>query len=108
MAAGMEVIVDKCVSGETAPGLSVYLNLCRLPLSSSRRPMRVLRPIVQILDLSVLDARKQLTLSDAIAPQFAGHNLPRYTCKSVSNHLKKLKIRPVRHWRRGYQFDPSL
>ena len=36
--------------------------------------MRVLGPIVQISALSVLDAGKQLTLSDAIAPQRVGHD----------------------------------
>jgi hypothetical protein len=48
-----------------------------LPLSSSRRPMGVLGAIVQILALSVLDARKQLTLSDAVAAQLVGHDHPR-------------------------------
>jgi hypothetical protein len=37
-----------------------------LPLSSSRRTMRVFGPIIEIAALSVLDARRQLTLSDAV------------------------------------------
>ena len=39
--------------------------------------MRVLRPIVQISTLPVLDAGKQLTLSNPIAAQFVGHDHPR-------------------------------
>jgi hypothetical protein len=47
--------------------------------------MRVLGPIVQISALSVLDAEKQMTLSDAIAPQLVGHGHPRYIthCKPL-------------------------
>jgi hypothetical protein len=47
-----------------------------LPLSSSRRSMRALSPIIEISALSVLAARKQLTLSDAIAAQLVGHDHP--------------------------------
>jgi hypothetical protein len=39
--------------------------------------MRVFGAIVQISTLSVLDARKQLALSDAIAAQLVGHDHPR-------------------------------
>jgi hypothetical protein len=40
--------------------------------------MRVLSPIIQISALSVLDAREELTLSDAIASQLVSHNHPRH------------------------------
>jgi hypothetical protein len=54
-----------------------------LPLSSSRRPMRVLRPIIQISALAVLNAGKQLTLGHAIAPQFVGHDQPRHILQAL-------------------------
>jgi hypothetical protein len=45
-------------------------------ISLSRRPMRVLSPIVQISALSVHNAGKQLTPSDTIASQLVGHDHP--------------------------------
>jgi hypothetical protein len=51
------------VSGEEVLGLFGRFEPLHLPLSSSRRSMRVVGPIVQISALSVLDAVKQLTLS---------------------------------------------
>jgi hypothetical protein len=47
-----------------------------LPVSWSRRSMRVFGPIFQVSTLSALDARKPLTLSNAVAPQLVGHNHP--------------------------------
>ena len=70
----MEVTVDEGVSGEEVLGLRGRFEPLHLTLSSSRRSMRVLGPIVQIAALSLLDAGQQLTLSDAIAPQLVGHN----------------------------------
>jgi hypothetical protein len=43
-------------------------------LVTARWSMRILGPIVQISALSVLDAGKQLTPSDTIAPQLVGHD----------------------------------
>jgi hypothetical protein len=73
------------VSGEEVLGLFGGFEQLHLPLRSSRRSMRVLGPIVQISALSVLDAEKQMTLSDAIAPQLVGHGHPRYIthCKPL-------------------------
>jgi len=51
--------------------------------------MRVLRPIVQISALSMLDAGKQLTLSDAISPQLVGHDHPRYIVQDLHKPLEK-------------------
>jgi len=69
MSAGMEVTVHERVSREEILGLLGRFESLHLPLSSSRRSMRVLSPIVRIAALSMLDAGKQLTLNDAIAPQ---------------------------------------
>jgi hypothetical protein len=44
--AGIEVTVDEGVSEEEVLGLSGRFETLHLPLSSSRRPMRVLRPII--------------------------------------------------------------
>jgi hypothetical protein len=61
------VAVNEGVGGEEVLGLPREFEPLHLTLSSLRRSMRVLGPIVQISALSVLDARKQLTLSDAVA-----------------------------------------
>ena len=89
MSAGMEVAVDKCVSRKKVLGLSGRFEPLHLPLSSSRRPMRVLRPIVQISALPVLDAGKQLTLSHAIAAQFVGHDHPRHILQALQQPFEE-------------------
>ena len=86
MSTRTEVTVDEGVSGEEVLGLFGRFEPLHLPLSSSRRLMRVLGPIVQISALSVLDAAKQLTLSDAMAPQLLGHGT---YCKPFRSCLKK-------------------
>ena len=72
----MEVAVDEGMSGEEVLRLFGRFEPLHLPLSSSRRPMRILGPIVQISALSVFNAGKQLTPSDTIAPQLVGHDHP--------------------------------
>jgi hypothetical protein len=71
MSAGTEVAVNEGVGGEEVLGLLRRFEPLHLPLSSPRRSMRVLGSIIQISALSVLDAREQLGLSDAIAPQLS-------------------------------------
>jgi hypothetical protein len=58
MSAEMELIVDECVGAEEALGLSGRFEPLHLPLC----------PIIQISALSVLDARKQLTLQRLMPP----------------------------------------
>ena len=87
MSTRMEVTVDIGVSGEEVLGLFGRFEPLHLPLLSSRRSMRVLGPIVQISALSVLDAGKQLTLSDAIAPQRVGHDHPGYILQTLQKLL---------------------
>ena len=87
----MEVTVDDGVSGEHVLRLFGRFEPLHLPLSSSRRSMRVLGPIVQISALSALNAGKQLTLSDPIAPQLVGHGHPRYILQTLQKlHEKAL------------------
>jgi hypothetical protein len=82
-----EVTADEGVSGEEVLGLFGRFEPLHLPLLSSRRSMRVLGPIVQISALSVLDAAKQLTLSDAMAPQRVGHDHPGYILQTLQKLL---------------------
>ncbi len=77
MSRRMEVAVDEGMSGEEVLRLFGRFEPLHLPLSSARRPMRVPGPNVQVSALSVLDAGKQLTPSDAIAAQLVGHDHPR-------------------------------
>jgi hypothetical protein len=51
--------------------------------------MRILRPIIQIPALSVLDAGKQLTPSDAVAPQLVGHDHPRHGLQTLQKPPKE-------------------
>jgi hypothetical protein len=80
---GMEVTVDEGVGGEEVMPLFGRFEALHLPLSSSRRPMRVFGLVIQISALSVLNAGKQLTLSDAIAPQLVGHDNPRHILQTL-------------------------
>ena len=100
MSTWMEVAVDEGMSGEEVLGLFGRFEPLHLPLSSSRRPMRVLGPIVQISALSVLDAGKQLTLSDAIAPQLVGHDHPRHVLQTLQ--------KPPEEALRGVGIAPGL
>ena len=83
MSSGMEATVDEGVSGEEVLSLLGRLEPLHLPFSSSRWPMRVLGPIVQISALSVLDAGEQLTLGDAVGPQLVGHDHPRQILQTL-------------------------
>jgi hypothetical protein len=85
----MQVTVDEGVSGEEVVGLFGRFEPSHLPLSSWCRSMRVLGPIVRISALSVLDAGKQLTLSDATAPQRVGHDHPRYILQTLQKLLEE-------------------
>jgi hypothetical protein len=85
----MEVIVHEGMSREEVLRLFARFEPLHLPLSSSRWSMRVLGPIVQISALSVLDAGKQLTPSDAIASQFIGHDHPRDVLQTLQKPLEK-------------------
>ena len=85
----MEVTVDEGVSGEEVLGLLGRFEPLHLSLSSSCPSMRVLGPIVQISALSVLNAGKQLTLSDTMAPQLVGHDHPRYIVQALQKPLEE-------------------
>ena len=100
MSTWMEVAVDEGMSGEEVLRLFGRFEPLHLPLSSSRRPMRVLGPIVQISALSVLDAGKQLTPSDTIAPQLVSHDHSR----DVLQTLQK----PPEEALRGVGIAPGL
>ena len=89
MSAGTEVAVDEGVGREEVLGLPGRFEPLHLALSSSRWTMRVLGPIIQISTLSMFDAGKQLTLSNAIAPQLVGHDHTWSYGRPVSNRLKK-------------------
>ncbi len=98
MSAGTEVAVNEGVGGEEILGLPRRLEPLHLPFSSPCWSMRVFGSIIQISALSVLDVRKQLTLSDAIAPQLVGHDYPRFisqTCQQSSEEaLRCLGVAP--------------
>jgi hypothetical protein len=55
VAAEMEEVVDLVVGGEEALRLPGRLEALHLPLPSSRRLVRILRPVVQALVPAVLD-----------------------------------------------------
>src|SRR5215469_11237037 len=77
------------MSGQDPLGLFGRLEPLHLPLSPPRRPMRILRRIIQIPALSVLDAGKQVTLSDAVAPQLVGHDHPRHVLQTLQKPPKE-------------------
>jgi hypothetical protein len=93
MAAGTDVAVNERVSGEKVLGLPRRFEPLHLPLSSSRWSMRVFGPIIQISALSVLDAWKQLTLSDAVAPKLVGHNHPRLILQTLQEPFEEARRR---------------
>jgi hypothetical protein len=81
------------MSGEEVLGLPGRFEALHLPLSSSRWSMRVLGPIVEISAFSVLDARKQLTLGDAVAPQLVGYDHPRLKLQALKQPFEEARRR---------------
>lgn len=98
MSAGMEVVVDKCVCGEKVLSLPGRFEPLHLPFSSSRRAMRVFRPIIQIAALPVLDVRKQLTPSDAVAPQCVGYDHSRNILQGIRREVLWSRLGVAGSW----------
>ena len=69
MAAEQEEVVDPVMGGEEALCLARRLEPLHLPFSSSRRLMRVLRPVIEPLVLPVLDRRHHRALGRAVTRQ---------------------------------------
>src|SRR5215212_9156441 len=65
-------IADLVVGGEETLCLAGRLEALHLPLSSSRRLVRVFRPVVETLVPAMLDARHQLLLRRAITAELVG------------------------------------
>jgi hypothetical protein len=70
----MEVAVDECVSGKEVLGLIGRFEALHLSFPPSGRLMCVLGTIIQVLALSMLDTRKQMTLSYPVTPQLVGRH----------------------------------
>jgi hypothetical protein len=62
MAPWTKVALDERVSEQEFLGLAGRLEALHLPFSASRRPVRVLRSIVEVATLPVLDMRQHLSL----------------------------------------------
>jgi len=71
-----EQVVDLIVGCEKALGLAGRFELLHLPLSSSRRLVRILRSVVQSLVLAMLDAGHGLPLRRAVAGKLVGDHDP--------------------------------
>jgi len=95
----MEVTVDEIVSGEEVPGLFGRFEPLHVALSSARRPMQILGPIVQISALSVLDAGEPLMRGDTIPPRLLGHDHPRHLLQTLQKPpeeaLRSVGIAPI-------------
>jgi len=79
MAAEGKKVVDPVMGGEEALSVPGRLEALHLPLSPSRRLVRVLGPVVQSLVLPVLDAGHDLPLRNLVARQLVGDHDPRGT-----------------------------
>jgi hypothetical protein len=85
----MEVTMDKCVRGEKVLGLGSRFESLHLAFSTSCRPMRVFRAVVQISTLSMFNRRKKLALCHAITPQLISHDHTRQILKVLQEQPKK-------------------
>ena len=65
-------VADLVVGGEEPLRLAGRLEALHLPLSSPRRLVRVLRPVVEALVPAVLDTRHQVLLRRAVAAELVG------------------------------------
>src|SRR4051812_6252536 len=74
VAAETEEVVDLIVGGEETLHLPRQLETLHLPFSSSRRLVRILRPIVEALMPAMLDTGHQLLLRRAVAAKLIGNH----------------------------------
>ena len=74
VAAEMEEVVDLVMGGEETLCLPSRLEALHLPLSSSRRLVRILGPVVQALVLAVLDTGHHLPLRGAVAGELVSNH----------------------------------
>ncbi|CAA9269736.1 MAG: hypothetical protein AVDCRST_MAG08-3128 [uncultured Acetobacteraceae bacterium] len=77
VAAEMEEVADLAVGGEGALRLPRRLEALHPPLPPSRRPVRVLRPVVEALVPAVFHPGQHLALRRAVAGQLVGGHDPR-------------------------------
>src|SRR6201993_3697012 len=72
IAAKMKEVVDLVVGGEEPLRLAGRFKLLHLPLSSTRRLMRVFRSVVEPLVLAMLNAGHDLSFGRAVAGKLVG------------------------------------
>src|SRR5215217_6679773 len=77
VAAEVEEVVDLIVGGEETLCLAGRLEALHLAFSSSRRLVRVFRPVVEAPVPTVLDGGHQLLLRRAVADELIGDHDPR-------------------------------
>ena len=88
-AAEREEVVDLVVSREEPLCLTGGFEPLHLPLSSSGRLVRDLRPVVEVAALPVLDPGQDLPLGGSVALELVGHHTRGTYCKPLSSFLKK-------------------
>ena len=62
------------------------------PFTLTRRPMRVLTPVVEIAALTMLDPRQNLALGRTVAPQLIGDHHPRHTGEALEQLAEELRV----------------
>src|ERR1700710_1677297 len=72
VASRTEVAIDEGVGRQEALRLRRRFKPLHLPLSPTRRSMRILRAIVKVTALPMLNIRQQLSLCHAVASQLVG------------------------------------
>jgi len=90
VAAEKEEVADRVVGRRETLCLAWRLEPLHLPLSPSRRLVRVLRPVVQPLVLSVLDRGHHLALGRSAARQLVGHHDTR--CPKMADFEPRRKL----------------
>ena len=101
MAAKLEQVVDLAVAGAEPLGVPGRLEPLHLPFASSRRLVRDLRPVVEVVARAVLDPGQDLPLGRAIAPEFIGHdhtgNVLQPLQQLLEEALGRLRVAPALH-----------
>ena len=76
MSSKVEKIVDRRMDSQKSLRLCCRFESPHPSLSDSCRLMRQLRPVIGMLCCVMESVQNKLTMRDAIASQFIGHNLP--------------------------------
>ena len=88
-----EVLGDRSIRGQKTLGMPGGFEPLHVILALTRRPMRVLTPVIEIATLAVFHARQDLSLRSAVALELIRDDDPWYVQQALEELAEKLLCR---------------